>query len=86
MTKQSEARIYIKPIIGGEWKEISGRNLKCFSSLYEPCNNRPITISFTGELPTGHKQRTEWMKFLGILKRPRCTFKTIRRDCAKKNR
>lgn len=41
-------------------------------------------FSFTFRLR--HKNRIKIAQEFGFLKKPRCTYKTIKRDCAKRNR
>lgn len=43
-------------------------------------------LSFTFRVNIRHKT-TVWIgQLFGVLKKPKCTYRTIRRDCAKRNR
>lgn len=56
-----------------EYKEIDGQQVGCFE--------------FSFRLgPLNKKTRVKIGQLFGYLKRPRCTYKTIKRDCAKRNR
>ena len=57
----------------GKFKEIDGPQVGCFE----------ISFRFG---PLNKKTRVKIGQLLGCLKRPRCTYKTIKRDCAKRNR
>lgn len=41
---------------------------------------------FTCNVNVRYKSHIRLLQELGILKAPKCTYKTIRRDCAKRNR
>ena len=43
-----------------------------------------IVITFTGTIPD--EVVATLKKMAGILARPKCTYKTVKRDCAKRNR
>lgn len=42
--------------------------------------------SFTLQFRIKSPNRKKMLQAFGILKRPKCTYKTIKRDCAKRNR
>jgi len=56
-----------------EYKEFEGSRLGCFELSFK-------LHSFK------KKDRVKIGQFIGLLKRPKCTYKTIKRDCAKRNR
>lgn len=47
---------------------------------------RPEPMQFTFTLRGGRKAHIRLLQSFGVLKKPRCTYKTIRRDCAKRNK
>ncbi len=60
-----------------------------WQSFYFPFNkNRPKAgrLSFTFRVNIRHKTTVRIGQLFGVLKKPKCTYRTIRRDCAKRNR
>jgi len=83
-------KVFIKPFDKPEsdWKEFVGDIVRDSITITESTPNpyRPTTLNFTATLRISRKNRIRLFKSLGLMKRPRCTYKTIRRDCAKRNK
>ena len=82
--------IFLKPIgpIEMDWKEIIGEVVSDSITIREdvPDMNFPTRLNFTAILSISRKNYIRFLKSVGLMKRPRCTYKTIRRDCAKRNK
>ena len=83
-------KVFIKPVDQPEvdWQEIVGEVVSDSITIREdvPDMNFPTTLKFTATLRTSRKNRIRLLKSVGLMKRPRLTYKTIRRDCAKRNK
>lgn len=86
-------KLYLKPEGAFEWQEI-GTKVSDSISLGEmetefvkdkAPNIGHFQITFRLR-PWNKKKRIQIGQFLGFLKSPRCTYKTIKRDCAKRNK
>lgn len=82
-------KIFIKASDDNEWKEIGavvsdGISLSSDSDdnqrLFEPMGEFSFTFTMR------KRTRIRMLQQCGILDKPKCTYKTIRRDCAKRNR
>ena len=83
-------KIFLKPIGQPEmdWQEIVGEVVSDSITIREdaPDMNFPTRLNFTVTLRISRKNRIRLFKSVGLMKRPRCTYKTIKRGCAKRNR
>ena len=83
-----QARIGLFDKETGEWKELGEARIS--ESILEG-DDLPYTpvmgvFHFTCSLKNTRKQLRLLRQALGFGKRPKCTYKTVRRDCAKRNR
>lgn len=85
-------KLFIKPDGATEWSEIEpvkdsitlGEMKSEFKELDGP---RIGCFEFSFQLRRLRKRdRVKMGQFLGYLKRPKCTYRTVRHDCAKRNR
>ena len=83
-------KLFIKPVSQPEadWQELVGAIVSESITISEnrPDASRPTILNFTATLNINRKNRIRFLKSVGFMKRPRRTYKTIRRDCAKRNR
>lgn len=83
-------KIFLKPIGQPErdWQEIVGEVVSDSITIREdvPDMNFPTRLNFVATLSISRKNYIRLLKSAGLMKRPRCTYKTIRRDCAKRNK
>lgn len=86
----TSANVFIKPIDKPEadWQELVGDIVRDSITITESASNpySPATLNFTATLRISRKNRIRLLKSVGLMKRPRCTYKTIKRKCAKRNR
>lgn len=85
----SPSKIFIKRAdVEGEWKELIGPIVResLTISESEPVGYNPTTIKFTATLRISRNDRISLLKFVGLMKRPRLTYRTIKRDSAKRNK
>ena len=84
------AKVFIKPKDQpeAEWKEVVGSVVRDSLTISEsePVGYNPTIIKFTAALHISRKNRIRLFKSVGLMKRPRLTYKTIKRDCAKRNK
>ena len=84
-----ESRLFIRK--WGEptenWQEI-GTLVNDTITLCPDENDKDITtgLIFSVSIPSTRKHRCILAKAFGLMKSPKCTYRTIRRDCAKRNR
>lgn len=82
--------IFLKPIGQPEmdWQEIVGHVVSDSITIREdvPDMNFPTRLNFTATFSISRKNFIRLLKSVGLMKRPRLTYKTIKRDCAKRNR
>ena len=83
-------KVFIKPFDKPEadWQEFVGDIVRDSIAITEstPNPHSPTTLNFTATLRISRKNRIRLFKSVGLMKRPRCTHKTIKRDCAKRNK
>lgn len=84
------AKVFIKPVNQPEadWQEVVDSVVRDSLTISEsePVGYNPTTIKFTATLHISRKNRIRLFKSIGLMKRPRLTYKTIKRDCAKRNK
>lgn len=78
------SKVFLRPI---DWKEMTAKvveeNLTISKPVYDATTK---VVEFHMTLNITRKVLIRLGQQFGIMKRPRCTYKTIRRDCAKRNR
>ena len=83
-------KIFLKPVDQPEidWQEMVGEIVSDSITIREdvPDMNFPTRLNFTATLSISRKNYIRFLKSVGLMKRPRCTYKTIRRNCAKRNK
>lgn len=83
-------KVFIKPFDKPEagWQELVGDVVRDSITIAEdaPDPYQPLHLRFTATFSISRKNRIRLLKSVGLMKRPRLTYKTIRRDCAKRNR
>lgn len=85
----SLGKLYLKGDGSTEWTEVKPEveSFDFTPSVEFDCVPINHTLSFTWRIkPFSKKKQIEIMQFFGRLKKPKCTYKTIKRDCAKRNR
>ena len=96
---QGRGKIFIKPIDRpeAEWQELSNGLIATdfiieergpeFIPVPETGHNK-IVLNFSIRLKASARKRImlQIKQMCGLAKRPKCTYKTIKRDCAKRNR
>lgn len=95
---RGKSQLFIKPIDAPEteWKELNGPVISDiileegnppFAPLPES-GHKKVVLDFTVKLKTSVRKRMMLLiqQEFGLLKKPKCTYKTIKRDCAKRNR
>ena len=87
--QKTPSRVFIKSCnTETDWKELVGSivrdSITVSDCVTEPY--RPTTLRFTATINISRKNKIKLLKEVGIMKKPRCTYKTIRRDCAKRNK
>ena len=88
-------KLYIKSAANDvtEWQEVGATDaliisdevqdtINSWAEVYQP---KPIKFSFTLK-PMKRKAHIRLLQSCGVLKKPRCTYKTIKRDCAIRNK
>lgn len=83
-------KLFIKPCGQPEadWKELTTEIISDSITITKetPDSHFPTRFSFTATINFTRKNRIRLLQTVGLMKRPRCTYKTIKRDCAKRNR
>ena len=83
-------KLFIKPIGKPEadWKELVGPIVQDSISISEdvPDIYSPTRIRFTATVRISKKNRIKLLQSVGLMKRPKCTYRTVKRNCAKRNR
>ena len=82
-------KIFVKATDDHEWKELGTVKSDCLT-VFEEAVDQPIRFKQVGTMsfPFTMKKRTRirLLQMAGVLDKPKCTYKTIRRNCAKRNR
>ena len=84
--KLSPGKVFISPGVSCEWQEIGTVNNDSMI-VDEQKHRSPFSfgeVSFTFTMKK--RDRIRILQEFNFLDRPKCTYKTIRRDCAKRNR
>lgn len=95
----NRGKVFLKPAGGSEedWKEITN-GLVASNIIIEEgepqfipvpeTGHKKVVLNFTVKMKTAIRKRTmlRLAQMFGFAKAPRCTYKTIRRDCAKRNK
>lgn len=84
-------KIFLKPVDQPEmdWQEMVGKAVSDSITIIResvPDKIKPTRINFTATFSISRKNSIRLLKSVGLMKRPRCTYRTIRRDCAKRNK
>lgn len=83
-------KIFLKPVDQPEmdWQEMVGEVVSDSITIREdvPDMKFPTRLNFTATLNISRNNFIRILKSIGLMKRPRCTYKTIRRYCAKRNK
>lgn len=83
-------KIFLKPVGQPEadWKELTAEIISDSITITKeaPDSHFPTRFSFTATVNFTRKNRILLLQTVGLMKRSRCTYKTIKRDCAKRNR
>ena len=83
-------KIFLKPVDHPEMdlQEMVGKVVSDSITIREnvPDMKFPTRINFIATLNISRNNFIRLLKSVGLMKRPRCTYKTIRRDCAKRNK
>lgn len=71
-----------------DWNELVGTVVSDSITISDdaPTPFHPTRLHFTATLNISRKDSIQLLQSVGLMKRPRLTFKTIKRDCAKRNR
>ena len=84
------SKVFIKPKDQpeAEWQELVGPIIRDSITIAEeaPDPYWPTHLQFTATFRISRKNRIRLFKSIGLMKRPRLTYKTIKRDCAKRNK
>ena len=84
--KLSSGKVFICSGVSCEWREIGTVNNDSMI-VDEQRHKSPFTFGEVSLTFTMKKRdRIRLLQEINILDRPKCTYKTIRRDCAKRNR
>ncbi len=95
----NRGKVFLKPARGSEedWKEITN-GLVASNIIIEEgepqfipvpeTGHEKVVLNFTVKMKTAIRKRTMLglAQMFGFAKAPKCTYKTIRRDCAKRNK
>lgn len=83
-------KIFIKPADKPEvdWKELVGSIVSDSITITREAPDPfvPTTLRLVATININHKNRIRLLKSVGLMKRPRLTYETVRRDRAKRNR
>ena len=88
-----QSKLFLKPLGAPEidWKEVSGELVNDSISMSavkfepeEPYRFGHYRVSF--HVNVKHMAMIRCLQNLGVLKSPKCTYRTVKRGCAKRNR
>lgn len=83
-------KVFIKPFDKpeAEWQELVGPIIHDSITITEkaPDPYQPTHLKFSVTFRISRKNRIRLFKSIGLMKQPRLTYKTIKRDCAKRNK
>ena len=86
-------KLFIKPIGKPEadWKELVGPIVSDSITISEKDDDAPALgyqtrHVFTATIRISRKNRIKLLQSVGLMKRPKCTYRTVKRNCAKRNR
>ena len=84
------SRVFIKSsdCPDSDWQELTGTMVSnsITVSEYEPDPFLPTTLNFTATVHVSRKDSIRMCQAFGAIKRPHLTYKTHKRNCAKRNR
>ena len=71
-----------------KWEKLVGKTISDSITITTDVQDfdSPACFKFRATVSIGRKNMTRFLQFVGLLKRSRYSYKTIKRSCAKRNR